>query len=963
MGAKFSKSSKGEKKWDEMQVNGKSLPENFDKTSTLPASFRRSARDEDVVMTGTLPRNLNRNQSFSKRFRKSCKNWAAQRGLIDPCKAEKTETQSQVPTKPSSVVLAQEECKDKITDVAQDLPEVVITKAQSLDMLVESNSMPTASSNEESIETGQEATCEVGALANSANAEIVIEASSQEIEKCDIAIEDSPVDDSELDKNTITSSEEMNINPESIIEEVQIKTETSDSQITDTENTTEVNVVIENTQIDEPCNQVLVTDTELVVEMQIPESTNEINESETVVEKEELNPEVKQEVIDVAIVPSTELQAEKSENQTIQEEVKSEEVVQEVNEVTEESTVKEVENDTETSFVSESVNEVKITEEVIQKESETVEVAIETVTSNIPQSINESITEQEIPTESGIAEEEVVNTSEVIEGEKDITETVEDIVQELEVETIDENVSSIEVEPEHNETQADNIITTEEVIKEGNEIVEEVMMKDIEMEAESSLDVKSHGDEVNTVDTKENDESELINEVIEDCNADIISPTECKKEITNEDENATVPDVAEVIEVAEKIEATEIASDNLADKEEDSHEIAITDDNKSEEVMAEDKNNLNVSADECNEQETHLEENCVEQEEICTEEIITDEMQDDEKIDHVVENVPCTEGEETDRSEETIVNATVESLTETVNSDLVKSEDSELVPDEIEKVENGSVLNHVINSSDGTWKHQWDLPCLASKVEEETVMPVQTPDAEEISREDTTELETQQCELSNEEELNAMNEGVESANTVTQATDDKIESESEIESKEEANECSVTPCEPENEKKTEALNDELDTPEADNETQFEGESNISLPELEEVEMKTENIHLDDSEPSSLESLEDEKVEAETAINNENKHAETAMKDILTDIVDNIASKSEITSLENVSDAPADDLISEGGSDGCVSTDEGIAASDDDDKDSCKSDELKKDNAKEIAESEIESLITEIDQHP
>merc|ERR1712106_1217185 len=354
--------------------------------------------------------------------------------------------------------------------------------------------------------------------------------------------------------------------------------------------------------------------------------------------------------------------------------------------------------------------------------------------------------------------------------------------------------------------------------------------------------------------------------------------------------------------------------------------------------------------------------NCVEQEEICTEEIITDEMQDDEKIDHVVENVPCTGGEETDRSEETIVNTTVESLTETLNSDLVKSEDSELVPDEIEKVENVSALNDVINSSDGTWKHQWDLPCLASKVEEETVMPVQTPDAEEISREDTTELETSQFELSNEEELNAMNEGVESANTVTQATDE-IESVSEIESKEEANECSVTPSEPENEKKTEAPNDELDTPEADNATQFEGESNISLPELEEVEMKTENIHLDDAEPNSLESLEDEKVEAETAINNENKHAETAMKDILTDIVDNIASKSEMTSLENVSDAPADDLISEGGSDGCVSTDEGIAASDDDDKDSCKSDELKKDNAKEIAESEIESLITEIDQHP
>merc|ERR1711892_53574 len=129
-------------------------------------------------MTGTLPRNLNRNQSFSKRFRKSCKNWAAQRGLIDPCKAEKTETQSQVPTKPSSVVLAQEECKDKITDVAQDLPEVVITKATSLDMLVERNVVQVEAS---SAEEAEEAKSEVEALATSGKAEIVIETPFQEI--------------------------------------------------------------------------------------------------------------------------------------------------------------------------------------------------------------------------------------------------------------------------------------------------------------------------------------------------------------------------------------------------------------------------------------------------------------------------------------------------------------------------------------------------------------------------------------------------------------------------------------------------------------------------------------------------------------------------------------------------------------------------------------------------------------
>merc|ERR1711870_224352 len=91
------------------------------------------------------------------------------------------------------------------------------------------------------------------------------------------------------------------------------------------------------------------------------------------------------------------------------------------------------------------------------------------------------------------------------------------------------------------------------------------------------------------------------------------------------------------------------------------------------------------------------------------------------------------------------------------------------------------------------------------------------------------------------------------------------------------------PYEPEDEKETEAVNDELDST-----TKFEGESNISLPESEEVEMKTENLDMENAEPNSLESLDDEKSSSEKAINNENKHVETAMKDILTDIVDNIA---------------------------------------------------------------------------
>jgi len=407
----------------------------------------------------------------------------------------------------------------------------------------------------------------------------------------------------------------------------------------------------------------------------------------------------------------------------------------------------------------------------------------------------------------------------------------------------------------------------------------------------------------------------------------------------NENENTTSIPADKVIEDAENIEVTKSTSDNLVDTEEKIHEVVIIDDDKSKKAIEEEENNLAISADKCNEQDNNLEEKDSQQEEINSSDC-------DKKEDQIEDDMICEDSCETVETTQSNISEENPCETETESDNLVKREDTELVSEEIEKIE--IVSTDVITASDGTWKCQWDLPCLASQPNEATI-------AVEMTNEGSTEKSEIPQEFSNEGELDTMNEALDSSNTAIQSTVDKIESVSETESKEEINE-----CEPENEKKTEAVNDELDTPECDSTTQFEGESNISLPELEVVEMKTENTEL---EPSSLESLEDEKDDPETVINNENKHVETVMKDIITDIVDNIASKSEITSLETVSDAPADDLISEGGSDGCVSTDEGIAASDDDDKDSCKSDELKKDNAKELAASEIETIITEIDQHP
>jgi len=917
MGAKFSKSSKGEKKWDDMKVNGKSLPENFDKTSTLPASFRR--RDEEVVMTGTLPRNLNRNQSFSKRFRKSCKNWAAQRGLIDPCKADnQTETQSQVPTKPSSVVLAQEECKDKITDVAQELPEVVITKAQSLDMLVESNSIPTPSSNDDSTKPEKEIVSEIEALSNSGKAEIVIEATSQEIEGSDIE----PTQDSASE----SKSEEIINAANTNVEIAEVKCESSPL------NGTKGN----EDQID-PNDMVKETD-HVVKETDENETDN--NEKETTAG----------EMTDPTNVPTIE-KSDIVETATMHENVPTEKVVHEVNGVVEQNTEKEIERDTEKEnfaeleqevIDTESVPQAELQTEILTKEVEEINIVSEKTTIEALETATEIVKEEKVEKEENLSTPEIVkneseidtNASTLIQEQTTAEEvTMESVMSEEQVVNETEVACVIEANEKESEISDKDNVQDNEIVTSDEKILDENIIKE-DIEKDGKTD-----NEIQLPEAVTNDDSLTTEKT---------SSIESEQKITNEIENPTPIPAEEVTEVAENIEATDRNSDNLVDKEEESHDNVITDDDKSQEVMEEDKNNLDTTEENCNEQDNCLEESYVEQEKQNTVEISTENIQGDRNEENRVDNI--------------LDNTASESTSETENINLEKIESEEQVSEEIK--ESAAPPNEAISSSDGTWKRQWDLPCLATKVDEEPAMTLQAP---EMTNEELTEKsENQQSENPNEEELSTMNEALDSSNTDIEPTDVKIESVTENESREEIEEephgsmvaHMVAPCEPEDEKKTEAVNDELDST-----TKFEGESNISLPELEEVEMKTENLDMENAEPNSLESLDDEKSSSEKAINNENKHVETAMKDILTDIVDNIASKSEMTSLENVRDASADDLISEGGSDGCVSTDEGIAASDDDDKDSCKSDELKKDNAKENATSEIENLITEIDQHP
>jgi len=85
----------------------------------LPAIFSGHKVKGESSVEG-LPQQLKRGKrslSFRKKLKKNWTNWAAQRGLINPCKGEHTcSSHSQAPTKPSSVVLARKEQK-KVVEV------------------------------------------------------------------------------------------------------------------------------------------------------------------------------------------------------------------------------------------------------------------------------------------------------------------------------------------------------------------------------------------------------------------------------------------------------------------------------------------------------------------------------------------------------------------------------------------------------------------------------------------------------------------------------------------------------------------------------------------------------------------------------------------------------------------------------------------------------------------------------
>jgi len=113
MGAKFSKGGKVKQNGTDA-THDESL-DTFNKTSTLPASFRK--KDDEVTKTGTLPRggvDLDRNKSFSKRFRKSITK------LVGQNEVKEEASESETPSKPCNNAINQDENKENLKDVVEE---------------------------------------------------------------------------------------------------------------------------------------------------------------------------------------------------------------------------------------------------------------------------------------------------------------------------------------------------------------------------------------------------------------------------------------------------------------------------------------------------------------------------------------------------------------------------------------------------------------------------------------------------------------------------------------------------------------------------------------------------------------------------------------------------------------------------------------------------------------------------
>jgi len=581
MGSKLTKQKKKGSEND-----GKNLQTEKDAawtTSTWPRNKKpnfNEKNDETLGQDGTATlgrgTKLKRKPSLSKRMRVSARNWAATKGIIDPCKSPHNHSRSEAPTKPSSVVLGENEAKTAVVEevlekVDHDNVEVQpeISPNKEVDLVVEELVTEAVMErfNEPEDQASQRAPTEIPEIEDKPPETVTENASIVENGNCIIP--------------DISNTQELKITEETTQESYSSKVE----KILKSENTVEILKIMESTKLESATHSNTSKETTKILSEEVEETavkieeTLEINQEESKV-GDVLTVDDSVQIPEIATEDLHQTPKESDELQQLQ--------TKEIKEILQEETKDKDIDDS---------NQTEISTGVVEETAETIEEIIEMVQEESKEgdglTVDDSVLIPEIATEeldqtpTELDEQNQQQTEETKEilQEETKAKNVEDSnkpeilpgkVEEI-AETIEETHGMVQEKSEEEDSvqikEKDQEVVTSELAEKSNESDEEhthqdsMVLEATEIEPANKLineDTKelSESDEAQDEKSKMDSSEPQVKEINEEIAAtmdevhvenETIVPAENVELSTNYEENKECADITEAGEVAQNI--------------------------------------------------------------------------------------------------------------------------------------------------------------------------------------------------------------------------------------------------------------------------------------------------------------------------------------------------------------------------------------------------------------------------
>jgi len=544
MGSKLTKQKKKGSEND-----GKNLQTEKDAawtTSTWPRNKKpnfNEKNDETLGQDGTATlgrgTKLKRKPSLSKRMRVSARNWAATKGIIDPCKSPHNHSRSEAPTKPSSVVLGENEAKTAVVEevlekVDHDNVEVQpeISPNKEVDLVVEELVTEAVMErfNEPEDQASQRAPTEIPEIEDKPPETVTENASIVENGNCIIP--------------DISNTQELKITEETTQESYSSKVE----KILKSENTVEILKIMESTKLESATHSNTSQETTKILSEEVEETavkieeTLEINQEESkvgdvlTVDDSVQIPEIATEDLHQTPKESDELQQlpTKESKEILQEETKDKDV--------------DDSNQTEilTGVVEETAETIEEIIEMVQEDSKEGDVLTVDDSVLVPAIATEEL--DQMPTELDEPKPEIL-TGEVEETIEEINEMVQEESKEGIVLTVDDSV----LKPE---------IATEELDKTPAELDEQN-----QQQTEETKEILQ--EETKTKDVEDSNEPEILTGKVEEI-AETIEETRGMVQEKSEEE-----DSAQIQEKDQEVVTSELAEKSNESDEEQTHQDSM----------------------------------------------------------------------------------------------------------------------------------------------------------------------------------------------------------------------------------------------------------------------------------------------------------------------------------------------------------------------------------------------------